>query len=196
MKINLHDMTLIALFAVLSMIGAKISMPILTIPFTFQFIISLLTGIVLGARRAMLAQGLYLLMGLAGLPVFARGGGLAYVLEPSFGYLIGMLLCAGIVGAISDRLAPGQQKLQVWQLIPLNFLGLAIVYALGVAYLLLIKNFYAGQSLTFVKALQFGLLPFLINDSIYCVVAALIGSRLRQVSRPFVVKNRVVKTAA
>ena len=192
MKINLRDMTLIALFAVLSMIGAKISLPVLTIPFTFQFIISLLTGIVLGARRAMLAQGLYLLMGLAGLPVFAKGGGLAYIFEPSFGYLIGMLLCAGVVGAISDRLAPGQNKLKVWQLIPLNFLGLVIVYTLGVAYMLLIKNVYADGSLTFVKALQFGLLPFLINDSIYCIVAALIGPRLRQASRPFVSRKRVI----
>jgi len=84
MKLSTRDMTLVSLFAVLSIIGAKVSLPILTIPFTFQFIISLLTGMVLGARRALLAQGLYLMMGLVGLPVFAKGGGLAYVLEPTF----------------------------------------------------------------------------------------------------------------
>ncbi|NCB00422.1 MAG: biotin transporter BioY, partial [Clostridia bacterium] len=59
MKLSTRDMTLVSLFAVLSIIGAKVSLPILAIPFTFQFIISLLTGIVLGARRALLAQGLY-----------------------------------------------------------------------------------------------------------------------------------------
>jgi len=72
MKLSTRDMTLVSLFAVLSIIGAKVSLPILTIPFTFQFIISLLTGMVLGARRALLAQGLYLMMGLVGLPVLPK----------------------------------------------------------------------------------------------------------------------------
>ena len=180
MKMQVRDMTLISLFAVLSIVGAKISLPILAIPFTFQFIISLLTGIVLGARRALLAQGLYLMMGLIGLPVFAKGGGLAYVFEPSFGYLIGMALGAGLVGFFADRLDPQGHGLVIWKQIPINFLSLAIVYTLGVSYLFLIKNFYAGQSLNFVKAIQFGMVPFMVNDSIYCVVAALIAPRLRR----------------
>lgn len=180
-KLSVRDMTLISLFAVLSIVGAKVSLPVLAIPFTFQFIISLLTGIVLGGRRAFIAQGLYLLMGLVGLPVFAKGGGLMYVLEPSFGYLIGMALCAGLVGMLVDRLDPQRKGLKLWQLVPVNFLALAVVYTLGVAWLYVIKNFYAGSSLTFVKAIQFGMLPFLVNDSLYCVVAALIGPRLRKI---------------
>ena len=134
MKLSTRDMTLVSLFAVLSIIGAKVSLPILAIPFTFQFIISLLTGIVLGARRALLAQGLYLLMGLIGLPVFAKGGGLAYVLEPTFGYLIGMALGAGLVGLAADRLDPQRTGLKPWTIVPFNFLALALVYAIGVAY--------------------------------------------------------------
>ena len=180
-KLSVRDMTLISLFAVLSIVGAKVSLPVLAIPFTFQFIISLLTGIVLGGRRAFIAQGLYLLMGLVGLPVFAKGGGLMYVLEPSFGYLIGMALCAGLVGMLVDRLDPQRKGLKLWQLVLVNFLALAVVYTLGVAWLYVIKNFYAGSSLTFVKAIQFGMLPFLVNDSLYCVVAALIGPRLRKI---------------
>lgn len=181
MKLQIRDMTLISLFAVLSIVGAKISLPILAIPFTFQFIISLLTGIVLGARRALLAQGLYLLMGLVGLPVFAKGGGLAYIFEPSFGYLIGMALGAGLVGFFADRFDPNRSGIAVWKLIPVHFLALAVVYGVGVSYLFLIKNFYAGQSLTFIKAIQFGMIPFLINDSIYCILAALVGPRLRRI---------------
>jgi len=117
MKLSTRDMTLVSLFAVLSIIGAKVSLPILAIPFTFQFIISLLTGIVLGARRALLAQGLYLMMGLVGLPVFAKGGGLAYVLEPTFGYLIGMALGAGLVGLAVDRLDPQRTGLKPWTIV-------------------------------------------------------------------------------
>ncbi|MDD2534039.1 MAG: biotin transporter BioY [Eubacteriales bacterium] len=181
MKISVRDMTLISLFTVLSIVGAKISLPVLAIPFTFQFIISLLTGIVLGGHRALLAQGLYLFMGLIGLPVFAKGGGIAYIFEPSFGYLIGMALGAGLVGFIADKLDPQRAGLKRWQLLPVNFLALAIVYSLGVTYLFVIKNFYTGSSLTLVKAFQFGMIPFLLNDSIYCVIAAMIGPRLRNV---------------
>ncbi len=180
MKLTTRDMTLISLFTVLSIVGAKVSLPVLAIPFTFQFIISLLTGIILGGRRALIAQGLYLLMGLIGLPVFARGGGLAYVLEPSFGYLIGMALGAGLVGFAVDQLDPTRGSIKFWHLLPVNFISLALVYALGVVWLYVIKNFYAGSTLSFVKAIQFGLIPFLINDSIYCVIAAWIGPRLRK----------------
>jgi biotin transport system substrate-specific component len=172
---------MISLFTVLSIVGAKISLPILAIPFTFQFIISLLTGIVLGARRALIAQGLYLAMGLIGLPVFAKGGGLAYILEPSFGYLIGMALGAGVVGFFADRLDRSGSGLKIWKLLPVHFLALAMVYSLGVGYLYLIKNFYVGQNLTFVKAVQFGMIPFMLNDSIYCVFAAVVGPRLRRI---------------
>ena len=181
MKLQIRDMTMISLFTVLSIVGAKISLPILAIPFTFQFIISLLTGVVLGARRALIAQGLYLAMGLIGLPVFAKGGGLAYIFEPSFGYLIGMALGAGVVGYFADRLDGRGSGLKIWKLVPVHFLALALVYSLGVAYLYLIKNFYVGQNLTFTKAIQFGMIPFLLNDSIYCVVAAVVGPRLRRI---------------
>ena len=182
MKLSIRDMSLISMFAVLSIIGAKLSLPVLAIPFTFQFIVSLLTGIVLGGRRALLAQGLYLAMGLAGLPVFAKGGGIAYIFEPSFGYLIGMALAAGLVGLVVDRIDPDRRRLKSWQVMPVHFAALTLVYGLGVAYMLLVKNLYTGDGLTLVKALQFGILPFMVNDSIYCVVAALVGPRLRRLA--------------
>ncbi len=182
MKLTTRDMTMVSLFAVLSIIGAKVSLPVLAIPFTFQFIISLLTGIVLGARRALLAQGLYLMMGLVGLPVFAKGGGLAYVLEPTFGYLIGMALGAGLVGLAADRLDPLRHSLKPWPLVPFNFLALAVVYAVGLAYLYGVMNLYVGKDMTFLKTIQVGMIPFLVNDSIYCVLAALLGPRLRRIA--------------
>lgn len=182
MKLTTRDMTMVSLFAVLSIIGAKVSLPVLAIPFTFQFIISLLTGIVLGARRALLAQGLYLMMGLVGLPVFAKGGGLAYVLEPTFGYLIGMAQGAGLVGLAADRLDPLRHSLKPWPLVPFNFLALAVVYAVGLAYMYGVMNLYVGKDMTFLKTIQVGMIPFLVNDSIYCVLAALLGPRLRRIA--------------
>jgi biotin transport system substrate-specific component len=195
MKINIRTMTQVALFAVLAIIGAQIRIPFLMIPFTLQFAVCLLTGIILGARKAMLAQLVYILLGLAGLPVFAAGGGPAYILQPSFGYLAGMLLAAGLVGWLADRFDPGRNKLKFWQLLPVNVAGKLIVDLLGVSYLLLIKNFYAGQSLTVWGALQAGMFPFMISDGIYCVVAALIGPALRRATRLFFAGTRAQPAA-
>lgn len=185
MRIQTRDMTLIAFFTVLAIIGGKISFPFLMIPFTLQTAVCLLTGVLLGWRRALLAQGLYLLMGLAGLPVFAAGGGPAYILQPSFGYLPGMMLGAALIGLLTDRADPERDKLTVWQLLPINLAGLAVVYLCGVSYLYLVKNVYAGGSFTFVRALQVGLLPFMITDGIYLVLVALAGPALRRATRPF-----------
>jgi biotin transport system substrate-specific component len=184
-KLNIRDMAQIALFAVLSIIGGKIAFPLLMIPITLQFPVCLLTGIVLGARKAMLAQLVYILLGLAGLPVFAAGGGPGYVLQPSFGYLPGMLLCAGLVGYLADRFDPARNNLKVWQIFPVNLAGMVIVYGLGVTYLYLIKQFYAGTGQSFLWAIQVGALPFLVTDSLFCFVTALAGPLLRQATRPF-----------
>jgi biotin transport system substrate-specific component len=182
MKLTTRDMTQISLFTVLSIIGAKVSLPVLTVPFTLQFIISLLTGIVLGARRALMAQGLYLLMGLIGLPVFAKGGGPAYLLEPTFGYIVGMALASGLVGLAADRLDPQRSGLKPGRILAFNFLGLLIVYATGLCDLYLILHGVAGQALPFLRLLQIGLWPFLINDSLYCLAAAWLGPRLRRLA--------------
>jgi biotin transport system substrate-specific component len=184
MKIRTRDMTLIALFTVLTIIGGKITVPILMIPYTLQLAICLLSGLLIGARRAMLAQGLYLLAGLLGLPVFASGGGLAYVLQPSFGYLPGMLLAAGLVGWLADLAEIRWRPLKFWHLLPINLAGVGIVYVIGVSYLYLIKNVYAGQSITLFKALQAGMIPFLPADCLKAVLAALIAPRLRRIIRP------------
>jgi biotin transport system substrate-specific component len=185
MRIKTRDMTLIALFTVLAVIGGKIVIPVLAIPFTLQTAVCLVTGLLLGWRRALLAQGLYLVMGLLGLPVFAAGGGPAYVLQPSFGYLPGMLLAAGLVGYLADRLDPSRERARRWQLLLVHLAGLAIVYGCGVTYLYLIKTVYSGQPFTLLRALQVGMLPYLISDGTYAVLLALAGPGLRRATRSF-----------
>ena len=186
MKIKTRDMTLVALFAVLAIIGGKIRLPILMIPFTLQTAVCLLTGLLLGWRRAMLAQGLYLFMGLIGLPVFAAGGGPGYVLQPSFGYLPGMMLGAALIGFLADRADPTRRAAKVHHLLAINLAGLAVVYLCGISYLFLLKNLYAPDSLSFVGALQIGLIPFLLTDGIYMVLTALVGPSLRRATSPFI----------
>jgi biotin transport system substrate-specific component len=185
MKITIRDMTLISLFTVLIVIGGKISLTLLAVPFTLQSLICLLAGILLGARRAMLAMALYLLIGLLGLPVFAAGGSVAYVLQPTFGFLLGMLLASGLIGWLTDRLDPERKQLKVWQALPVTLIGQLTIYVFGVTYLYLIKNLYAGQGLTFVRAIEIGMIPFLLFDTLKSLLAAVIGPRLRRATRLF-----------
>lgn len=179
--LSIRDMTLIALFTVLAIVGGKISIPLFTIPLTLQFQICLLTGLLLGARKAMMAQGLYLLLGLIGLPVFAMGGGPAYVLQPSFGYLPGMMLCAGLVGYLSER---ASDRLTLFRRLLINLSGLGVVYLSGVAWLLLIRNLFSHESMLLIRAVQIGMLPFLLTDSLHCLFAALIAPALQKAVRP------------
>jgi len=87
-KLSTKDIAQIALFAALTAVGAFIRVPLPIVPFTLQTFFVALSGALLGARRGMLAQLLYVAIGLLGVPIFTKGGGIGYVFQPSFGYLV------------------------------------------------------------------------------------------------------------
>lgn len=89
---------LTALFAALTAAGGFIKIPLPVIPFTLQLPVVILSGLVLGSKYGALSQIIYLLLGIAGLPVFTKGGGIRYVFEPSFGYILGFVLVSWFVG--------------------------------------------------------------------------------------------------
>ncbi len=99
------DLGLVAVFAALvaaSALVAAIPVGGLGVPITLQTLAVMLTGLALGPGRAFAAVGLYLLLGFAGLPIFSGGrGGLGVLAGPSAGYLVGFLLAATAVGALS-----------------------------------------------------------------------------------------------
>ena len=192
-RITIRDMTLIAMFAVLMIVGGKINLMVFSVPFTLQFQACLLTGLLLGARRAMIAQGIYIMLGLIGLPVFALGGGIGYVLQPSFGYIPGMMFCAGLTGWLADKADPACRHLPVWKTVLMNLAGLVIVYLCGVSYLYAIQNIYTDHQFLFLRAIQIGLIPFLLTDLLHCLLAAFIAPRLRKAARPYLRRSRGVQ---
>jgi biotin transport system substrate-specific component len=92
-------------FAALTAVGARLSVPLpgIVVPMTLQPVAVLLAGVVLGSRAGAASQVAYLAAGAMGLPVFAAGGGAAYLLGPTGGYLLAFPAAAAIAGLAKQR---------------------------------------------------------------------------------------------
>ena len=173
MNLLLRDKVLIAIFAALTSIGAFIRIPIPYIPFTMQFFFCSISGIILGSKKGALSQILYIFIGLIGIPVFAKGGGPQYILQPTFGYLIGLILASFIIGKIVELKINNFKNLLL-----ANILGIVFIYIIGVSYFYLISKFYLGINMTISLAIYNGLLLTLPGDIIKSVITAFIGVRV------------------
>lgn len=180
MKLALRDMILIALFAALTAVGAFTRIPTPVVPYTLQFLFCAYSGILLGARNGLYSQTLYVGLGLIGVPVFANGGGLSYVLQPTFGYLIGFMACAYVIGKFTELFA---EKLTFIRLLGAVLSGLFFVYLIGVAYLYGIVNFYLHKEMAVLKAIAVGFSPYIIPDVILSVIIAYTGARVLPILR-------------
>ena len=162
-QVSARSIVMIALFAALTSVGAWLSIPIKPVPFTLQLFFVLLAGATLGARDGALSQVIYLLLGIAGLPVFAGGhAGLGSLLGPTGGYLIGFVLAALVVGFIAP---PEYRNSYPLHLIAM-LVGLLTIYLPGLFQLHLIAK------LSWSKTLIAGLYPFILFDLIKVVIAA------------------------
>ncbi len=173
MNLTLRDKVLIGIFAALTSIGSFISIPIPYVPFTMQFFFSSMSGIILGGKKGALSQLLYILIGLIGIPVFTKGGGPQYIFQPTFGYLIGLIISAYVIGKVAEV-----RKNNFKNLLLANFLGIVIIYFIGVIYFYLINRFYLGLNMTIGLAIYNGLLITLPGDIIKSIVTALVGTRV------------------
>ena len=125
-----HKIALIAIFAALTASGALIRIPIPPVPITLQSFFVIMAGLILGPKAGALSQVIYLLVGILGLPVFSGGGGLSYVLRPSFGYLIGFILAPLAVGSFMEN-----REYKPANIFIASCLGMLAIYMVGVPYL-------------------------------------------------------------
>jgi biotin transport system substrate-specific component len=172
MRLKTKDMILIALFAALTAIGAFIKIPTPIVPFTLQYLFCAYSGILLGAKHGLYSQLLYLGVGLIGFPVFTQGGGLTYIFQPTFGYIIGFSLCSYIIGKLTEKL----DKITLTGLLGPILAGMAAVYSCGIIHLYLVMNFYLDKPMSIKAAILAGLFPFVFTDLIYSVLIALTAS--------------------
>lgn len=94
-----------ALFAALTAAGAFLRIPLGVSSITLQFLFTAMAGVLLGAGGGALSQAVYVALGLLGLPIFTAGGGFGYVLQPTFGFLLGLIPAAAVIGAMTRRSA-------------------------------------------------------------------------------------------
>ena len=173
---QVYFMVLTALFTALTVLGAFIRIPTATVPFTLQILFVLLAGVLLGPFWGALSQLLYILLGLIGLPVFAGGGGLAYVMQPSFGFLTGYILGAAAAGWIA-----GSGKPSPWRTGAACLAGLAVIYAIGLPYMAFILNVHLSRQLDAKYIITNGCLIFLPWDAVKVAGAVILARVLKPV---------------
>lgn len=183
MKIKTRDICLCAVFAALTAVGAFIKIPIPYVPFTLQTLFTSMAGLLLGSRRGGLSILIYIIIGLLGIPVFTQGGGIGYVLMPTFGYLIGFMFGTFLTGLISERYVKRAleigEKLSFFRLFIAALAGLAVIYLFGVVYFYVIRNYVSGgQPIGIYDLILYCFLVFIPGDVASCVVSALIAKRL------------------
>lgn len=169
MKLSTKDLTLISMFTALTAVGAQLSIPTQPVPFTLQILFCMYSGILLGAKKGALSQILYVLLGLIGLPIFSGfKGGIQTVLSPTFGYLLGFIVCAYVIGKITERF----KDITLFKLSLTTVSGLLVVYLVGVPYLYLILNNVVNSPITFSQAIATGFSVFIVQDLIKCAIVS------------------------
>ena len=171
---SVNKQVLCALFTTLIAVGAFIQIPVPYMDyFTLQFFFVLMAGILLGGKLGAVSVGCYVLLGLIGVPVFAAGGGIGYVLRPSFGYLIGFIAAAFVTGTVSRKMS-----VSVFHYFISCLAGFFVTYVIGMVYKYLILKYYLNTPQTLWVILLSCFPLDMPGDLILCWLASLTASRL------------------
>ena len=174
-----RDIVYIAIFVVLMVIFTLfVSIPFFPVPLTFQTVICVMAGLLLGAKRAGLSMFIYVFMGLMlAIPVFSGGkGGPGMVVSPTFGYIIAFIPTAAAAGAVRGKLPTASLKRYITAATAAFF----VCYAIGIPYFLIIWRFYMGNTDIWQAALTFNIL-YMPKDFILCLAAAFLSKKLAPV---------------
>ena len=166
-----------AIFVALMVVGAYISIPLGPIPFTLQSLFCLMAGLVLGKGYGALSQAIYALLGILGVPVFAGfTGGFGSFVKPSFGFILGFILMAFIVGLVREKLGGGWS---VWKGLISSLAGTVALYIVGLPYMYVIMNQVMGVEMGIGALMAAGVIPFLLPDLVKLIVSGTLGEILR-----------------
>ena len=169
---ELRMMVFASLFAALTAAGAYIHIPIpfSPVPITLQVFFVLLAGSILKSKWGSLSMIVYILLGIAGLPVFAGGSsGIGVLLGPTGGYIIGFVLAAYFIGKLSERTENPTGSGLLANALNMSA-GVLVIYLCGIFQLMMIAKIGLGAAFTL------GVIPFLPGEIVKTAVAAYIAS--------------------
>ena len=149
---NVVSILLVLFGTILLAISAKIQLPFWPVPMTMQTFVIFLIGMTYSVRLSFITVSMYLFEGALGLPVFASGGGVAYLVGPTSGYLYGMLISSVVISYLANL---GFSKTYFKTSISL-LIGSFIIFLFGILYL--------GSIIGYEKAIIAGLLPFIPSE--------------------------------
>ena len=158
---QLTNFVTVVICSLLLILSAKIKVDLYPVPMTLQPLAVLMIAMLCGRNISVAAVSLYLFQGMIGIPVFAYGGGLPYLLGPTGGFLLGFLFASMIIGELADR---GWGK-QIFKSVFAMLIGLIVIYAFGIFQLSILKGFDF--------AIINGLKPFIVGDLYKLILAAL-----------------------
>lgn len=164
-----------ALGAALMVVGAYVKFPIpgLTVQFTTQVFFMLTIGLTLPFPYGSASILCYIALGLVGLPVFSRGGGLHTVFTPEFGYLLGFVFATAVMGLLRKWL-----KAKPFGITLCAMIGVVSVYIVAIPYIALIAALYTKVPLAAGTLFSAYFLAFLPMDILKAVLAALVARQL------------------
>ncbi len=168
---NVRRVLAVGAFALATALGAHVAVPLTPVPVTLQTLFVILAGALLGPSLGAASQLAYLGMGMAGLPVFAGGFGLAYLAGPTGGYLLAFPATAFVAGIVARR-APRSAAGAVLLFVGL-FLASLVTLGGGTGWL-------AAMTGDLERAVAIGLVPFLLGDVLKVGLATLIAWRGRE----------------
>ncbi len=169
-KMNIKEMTKLSLCIALICVSSYIVIPLPFTPvmITGQTMAVNLVALILGPIHSAICIAAFILLGVSGLPIFAGGSsGLGVLFGPTGGFILGFLLAVVAISHLKGKKANLFRYLLVTV-----FIGIPIIHLLGAAYMSYILN------ITYIKALQLGVIPFLVGDLIKAVLASIIAVRL------------------
>ena len=170
-----RTLTRTALFTALTAAGAFIRIPLGYSSITLQFFFTAMAGCLLGPVWGPVSQAVYVALGLIGLPIFTQGGGLTYLLQPTCGFLLGLIPAAWVIGLHTVHRPPHPVRTALACLA-----GLPVLYAVGRPYMAVILNQYMGKAMGFSAILWAGMLPFLPGDMLKIAVTAALAPLLQK----------------
>ena len=171
-KMNIRDMTLIAVMAALICVAGPLSIAVGPIPLSLASFAVYMAGAVLGAKRGAVAVAVYLLIGFIGVPVFSGfSGGFQKLAGVTGGYLIGYLPCAFLTGL---GIVNSEGRSGYWRLPVMMIAGTAALYTIGTAWFMIQTGSALGG------ALSLCVIPFLPGDALKIIAATLLTVPVRK----------------